>query len=233
MIDDGSLDSVFHALADPTRRRIVTALRHGPASVSTLAAPLDMTLSAVMQHLQVLMDCGLVTSAKTGRVRTCTLDTGVLRNAETWLGGHMIDSTVLHSSFTVERGYPHRPGVVFAAWADPASKARWFGGEQHILDFRVGGREIVRDHDADGRALRYETRYHDIVPGERIVYSSTLLVADVAATISLTSVQFRPTAVGTMLRLTEQAVYLDEQERPAWREQGTNDWLDALALELD
>jgi DNA-binding transcriptional ArsR family regulator len=89
VIEDGEagLDQVFHALADPTRRRIVGTLIRGPASVSSLAGPQDMTLSAVMQHLQVLFDCGLVTSAKVGRVRTCTIDAGALRRAEDWLGG--------------------------------------------------------------------------------------------------------------------------------------------------
>jgi DNA-binding transcriptional ArsR family regulator len=89
VIEDGeaALDQVFHALADPTRRRIVATLIRGPASVSRLAGPLDMTLSAVMQHLQVLVDCGLVTSAKVGRVRTCAIDAGALRRAEDWLGG--------------------------------------------------------------------------------------------------------------------------------------------------
>ncbi|GAA3452528.1 hypothetical protein [Dactylosporangium matsuzakiense] len=55
----------------------------------------------------------------------------------------------------------------------------------------------------------------------------------VVATISLTTVEFRPTVLGTALRLTEQAVYLDEHERPEWREHGTAEWLDALARELD
>jgi len=82
-----SLDQVFHALADPTRRGIVATLVRGPASVSSLAGPLDMTLSAVLQHLQVLIDSGLVTSTKVGRVRTCAIDTGALRRAEEWLGG--------------------------------------------------------------------------------------------------------------------------------------------------
>jgi len=82
-----SLDRVFHALADPTRRRIVATLVRGPASVSRLAEPLGMTLSAVLQHLRVLVDSGLVTSTKVGRVRTCAIDAGALRGAEEWLGG--------------------------------------------------------------------------------------------------------------------------------------------------
>jgi DNA-binding transcriptional ArsR family regulator len=81
----GPLDRVFQALGDPTRRDIVTRLVRGPASVGELAKPLPMSLPAVMQHLQVLEDCGLVRSQKVGRVRTCTLESPVLRHAEEWL----------------------------------------------------------------------------------------------------------------------------------------------------
>lgn len=81
----GSLDRVFQALADPTRRDIVERLTRGPASVSALAEPLAMSLPAVMQHLQVLEACGLVRSEKVGRVRTCHLETAALRAAEGWL----------------------------------------------------------------------------------------------------------------------------------------------------
>ncbi|MFF3002287.1 ArsR/SmtB family transcription factor [Kitasatospora sp. NPDC057940] len=81
----GSLDRVFQALADATRRDIVERLIRGPASVSELARPLDMSLPAVMQHLQVLETCGLVRSEKTGRVRTCHIEPTVLRMAEDWI----------------------------------------------------------------------------------------------------------------------------------------------------
>lgn len=80
-----SLDLVFQALADPTRRRIVERLTRGPASVSALAEPLDMSLPAVMQHLQVLEASGLVSSAKVGRVRTCQVRAEALRTAEDWI----------------------------------------------------------------------------------------------------------------------------------------------------
>jgi DNA-binding transcriptional ArsR family regulator len=83
----GSLDRVFQALADPTRRDIVDRLTRGPASVSALAEPLAMSLPAVMQHLQVLEGCGLVRSEKAGRVRTCHIEPAVLRAAEEWLAG--------------------------------------------------------------------------------------------------------------------------------------------------
>ncbi|HEV2259446.1 MAG TPA: metalloregulator ArsR/SmtB family transcription factor [Streptosporangiaceae bacterium] len=80
-----SLDQVFQALADPTRRGMVERLVRGPASVSELARPLAMSLPAVMQHLQVLEACGLVRSEKTGRVRTCHIESDTLRAAEAWI----------------------------------------------------------------------------------------------------------------------------------------------------
>jgi DNA-binding transcriptional ArsR family regulator len=79
------LDPLFQALADPTRRMIVDRLSRGPASVSTLAAPLAMTLPAVMQHLQVLEASGLVRSEKVGRVRTCRIEALALQTAERWI----------------------------------------------------------------------------------------------------------------------------------------------------
>src|SRR5215216_1898282 len=79
------IDRVFHALADPTRRRMVERLSRGPASVSELAQPLDMTLSAVVQHLQVLESSGLVRSRKVGRVRTCRMEPVVLQTVERWI----------------------------------------------------------------------------------------------------------------------------------------------------
>jgi DNA-binding transcriptional ArsR family regulator len=80
------LDLMFQALADPNRRQMVQRLCEGPASVSELAQPLQMTLSAVVQHLSVLEGAGLVRSQKIGRVRTCRLDTQALRAAEHWIG---------------------------------------------------------------------------------------------------------------------------------------------------
>jgi DNA-binding transcriptional ArsR family regulator len=79
------LDLIFHALADPARRVIVERLSRGPASVSELAEPLAMSLSAVVQHLQVLEASGLVRSEKVGRVRTCRIEPVVLKTAEQWI----------------------------------------------------------------------------------------------------------------------------------------------------
>lgn len=80
-----SLDGVFRALADPTRRAMVERLSQSPAAVSELAAPLSISLAAVMQHLQVLEASGLVRSQKVGRTRTCRIDPGALSLAEKWI----------------------------------------------------------------------------------------------------------------------------------------------------
>ncbi|MDP3258280.1 MAG: metalloregulator ArsR/SmtB family transcription factor [Bosea sp. (in: a-proteobacteria)] len=80
-----TLDDTFRALADPTRRAVVHALGRGPASVSELARPFEMALPSFLQHLKVLEEAGLVTTAKSGRVRTCSLRREPLASAETWL----------------------------------------------------------------------------------------------------------------------------------------------------
>jgi DNA-binding transcriptional ArsR family regulator len=79
------VDRLFHALADPSRRRMVERLARGPASVSELAKPLAISLPAVVQHLQILEASGLVRSAKTGRVRTCRIEPAALRTVERWV----------------------------------------------------------------------------------------------------------------------------------------------------
>jgi DNA-binding transcriptional ArsR family regulator len=84
------LDVVFHALADPSRRFMVEQLSRGPASVSELAAPLSMSLPAVVQHLQVLEASGLVRSDKVGRVRTCRIESKVFQKAEQWINQRRI-----------------------------------------------------------------------------------------------------------------------------------------------
>ncbi len=79
------LDRLFHALADPARRAIVSRLAQGPAPVSELARPLPMSLPSAMQHLGVLEAAGLVRSEKVGRVRICAIEPQVLSEAERWI----------------------------------------------------------------------------------------------------------------------------------------------------
>jgi len=80
-----NVDRVFHALGDATRRAILDKLSKGPVSVSQLAEPLKVTLAAVVQHLDVLEESGLVATEKVGRVRTCRIEPGGLSVAEQWL----------------------------------------------------------------------------------------------------------------------------------------------------
>ncbi len=80
-----NIDRVFRALGDPTRRAIVEMLSEGPISVSQLAIPLAITLAAVVQHMQVLEESGLVQTEKVGRVRTCRLEPAALSAAEQWI----------------------------------------------------------------------------------------------------------------------------------------------------
>ncbi len=86
--DADVLDRTFRALADPSRRSIVGRLSEGPASVSALAAPLAMSLPAVVQHLEVLQKSGIVRSEKVGRVRTCRLEPAPIREVEKWIAQH-------------------------------------------------------------------------------------------------------------------------------------------------
>jgi DNA-binding transcriptional ArsR family regulator len=86
MLNQGAtLDRVFQALADPSRRLMVERLSQGDATVSELGRPLEMSLAAVVQHVQVLEACGLVRTQKIGRARTCTVEPTALRDAEQWI----------------------------------------------------------------------------------------------------------------------------------------------------
>jgi DNA-binding transcriptional ArsR family regulator len=83
--DPAQLDLMFQALADPVRRQMVERLSRSPASVSELAEPFDMSLSAVMQHLGLLQASGLVATEKIGRVRTCRIEPKALGQVERWI----------------------------------------------------------------------------------------------------------------------------------------------------
>lgn len=138
-----------------------------------------------------------------------------------------------HGTFTITRTYPVPPARVFAAWASQEAKARWFGapGEANAgleLDFRVGGVEVNRGGPPDGPVFTYEATYKDIVPDERIVYGYSMDADGAVISVSVSTVEFAPTAGGTTLTLTEQGVFLDGGDTPAIREKGTNELLDQL-----
>lgn len=145
----------------------------------------------------------------------------------------MPERSIVHSTFTLERLYPAPISQVFRAWADPQIKVRWFAGHpaDYHLDFRPGGIErncVVHD----GKKITWESLYREIVTDERIVYTSVLSEDGTVATVSLATVELVPDDIGTRLVLVEAGAYLDGREQPAWREQGTGDWLDALSRHL-
>jgi len=79
-----ALDTTFHALADPTRRKVMSRLMRGPAPVKELAAPFTMGLPSFLKHLKILEESGLIVSLKEGRVRTCHACPEKLAAAERW-----------------------------------------------------------------------------------------------------------------------------------------------------
>ena len=84
------LDSIFQALADPTRRAVLGRLGKGPASVSDLAEPFDMAMSSFMKHIHLLEESGWIRTHKRGRVRTCALQTKPFAEVESWLGAQRV-----------------------------------------------------------------------------------------------------------------------------------------------
>jgi DNA-binding transcriptional ArsR family regulator len=86
MLNSAAVDRIFHALGEPTRRAMVERLSAGPRTVSDLAEPFDITLAAVVQHLQVLEQSGVVRTEKVGRVRTCSLNPAGLGVVADWIG---------------------------------------------------------------------------------------------------------------------------------------------------
>jgi uncharacterized protein YndB with AHSA1/START domain len=147
--------------------------------------------------------------------------------------------TSQHATFVIERKYPVPPDRVFAAWANPAAKARWFSGsgawrsEGHELDFRIGGREHVNTVAPGEAAHRYDGEYRDIVPGQRIVYCYDMYIGDARISVSLASVEFVAEGTGTRMTFTEQAVFLDGYDDAGARERGSQALLEKLAASLD
>jgi len=141
---------------------------------------------------------------------------------------------VVHRTLGVERTYPVPPARVFAAFADPATKRRWFAEspgvevEEFALDFRVGGFERTRFRFVGGAPMRNDTLFLDIADDERIVFAYALTAGEVRASAALTTVELAADGGGTRVLLTEQVAFLDGVDGAASRRSGWGALLDRL-----
>lgn len=156
----------------------------------------------------------------------------------------MTEQPVIHDTFVIERTYPVPASRVFAAFTTAEAKEAW--GDTGDLaaadgaaadaefDFQVGGRERF-GFGYQGVTYRYDARYYDIVPGQRIIYSYEMYAGDARISVSVATVTFRAAADGTTLTWTEQGAYLDGYDGPdasRLRQEGVTEMLDGLAKYL-
>jgi uncharacterized protein YndB with AHSA1/START domain len=155
----------------------------------------------------------------------------------------MQEQSVIHSTFVIERSYPATPERVFAAFADPAKKRRWFvEGDHHEvehyeMDFRIGGKERARFRFKDGGPLKgiactNDTSYQDIVPNRRVVFASTMSLGEKCISASLVTVEFLPSETGTDLICTHQGAFFEGADGPERREEGWRKLLERLTVEF-
>ncbi|MGO9196302.1 MAG: SRPBCC family protein [Acidimicrobiales bacterium] len=150
----------------------------------------------------------------------------------------MTERSAHHAIFVLKRVYEAAPARVFAALAEKEAKEQWFSGPDewgpavHEMDFRVGGTETNRGGPIGGPVHRFECRYHDIVPNERIVYAYDMYLDDLHISVSLTTIELVAEGDRTRLTLTEQGAFLDGYDDAEQREHGTAMLLDALGEAL-
>jgi len=145
----------------------------------------------------------------------------------------MTKRSATHATFVIEREYAHPPAKVFAAYADPKKKAKWFAGpaewdSKHTLDFRVGGKETSSGGPQGGTVHAMNGVYWDIVENERIVMCYEMHLDATRISVSLGTTEIKPSGAGSTLIYTEQGVYLDGYDDAGQREEGTRILLDQL-----
>jgi uncharacterized protein YndB with AHSA1/START domain len=155
----------------------------------------------------------------------------------------MEEQSVIHNTFVIERSYPVTPERLFAAFADPTKKRRWFvdgGGhevEHYEMDFSVGGKERARfrlkdDTPLKGIAFTSDTSFQDIVPNRRVVFASTMTRGEKRISASLATVELLPSETGTDLIFTHQGAFFEGADSPEMREAGWRKLLERLADEF-
>ena len=146
----------------------------------------------------------------------------------------MTQHSTTHGTFTIERRYAAAPKKVFSAWSSADAKRQWFACHpdwpvtEFTLDFRPGGREVVKTGPAGGTVHAYAANYFDIVADQRIVYAYDMHLDAKRISVSLVTVAFLPSGTGTRMLFTEQGAFLDGLATPAEREHGTGLGLDSL-----
>jgi uncharacterized protein YndB with AHSA1/START domain len=145
----------------------------------------------------------------------------------------MIKRSTTHATFVIEREYKAAPAKVFAAFADPKKKTKWFSGpeeweSEHKMDFRVGGKELSRGGPPGGVVHTMNGEYWDIVENERIVMAYELHLDATRISVSLGTTEIKPNGAGSKLIYTEQGAYLDGYDDAGQREEGTQQLFNQL-----
>ena len=150
----------------------------------------------------------------------------------------MSERSVAHSTFVIERTYPGPPERVYAAFADPAKKRKWFAEgeeseiEHYALDFREGGREEVRFRAKNGWKFTNHTMFQDILPERHIVFVYTMSMGGKRISSSQATVEFVPKDKSTNLVFTEQGAYFEGADGPKMRQDGWRLLLEELGKQL-
>jgi uncharacterized protein YndB with AHSA1/START domain/DNA-binding transcriptional ArsR family regulator len=240
-----SLNAVFRALADSTRRAILMQLAVEELTVNEIAAQHKMSLQGVSKHLKVLEDAGLIAKRKTGRIRRCRANFETLEQAAQLIDHYRLfwerrmEALQLHikkqtqeegtmeekkeTTLVVRKVFEADRDTLFRAFSDPEIMRRWFfAGEEGwsadvTSDFRVGGHYRLDMHEPDGITHSHQGEYREIDPPHKMVFTwNSEFVEGTEVTV-----EFREAVNGTEVILTHQFLPDEEQSeghRDGWNE---------------